>query len=162
MASGDTRPFRPYVLSIADGGSTYALSGLPVVWGSDTIKVALLTVAPDWSSTTTDLHWDDVSGNEVSSAGTYPTGGVVIANITVTWDTDVVKIDGDDAVIAKDAANGFSNAIAAVTYKDTGTPATSPLLLYHDLGAATGNTVADYVFQWGATGIWRMPIVDGL
>ena len=162
MASGDSKPFRSYIRSLADGTGGVALGGLPVIWQTDTIKAAFLSVAPDFDEATTDIHWDDVSANEVLNTGTYPAGGETIGSIVVSWDGVVVKIDGVDVTVAKDSGGGFANAIWVVVYKDTGVPSTSPLLIAVDLGGTIGNITADYVLQWGATGIWRLPITDGV
>ncbi len=162
MAAGDNRPFRGYAISLMDNGTLHGLAGLPIDWGADTINCALLTAQPDYDTVTTDLHWLDVVFNEVSAVGTYPTGGLLISPITVNWDNGVVKVDGPDITFLQDATNGFSNATWAVVYKVGGTTATSPLLLAIDLGAAVSNVTADYVLQWGATGIIRLPITDGV
>lgn len=162
MAAGDNLPFRGYAVSLFDNGALHVLSGLPVVWQTDTIKCALITTLPDYDTNTTDLHWDDVSADEVSSIGTYPAGGELISPITVAWDNVTVKIDGPDITYAQDASNGFTDALWAIVYKVGGSAATSPLLLAVDLGGAVGNTTADYVLQWGATGILRLPITDGV
>ena len=162
MAAGDNRPFRGYAVSLMDSGTLHGLAGLPVDWAADTINCALLTVLPDYDETTVDLHWADVLANEVSSVGTYPAGGKLISPITVNWDNGIVKVDGPDVTFLQDATNGFTNAIWAVVYKVGGSNATSPLLLAIDLGGAIGNTTADYVLQWGATGLLRLPITDGV
>jgi hypothetical protein len=99
--------------------------------GGDTVKVMLLT-----ASHTTDIDAqefiDDVSANEISVTG-YTAGGAALASKTATQDnTD------DEAQF--DAANpewtitGSVSFRYAVFYKDTGTPATSPIIAIFDMG----------------------------
>lgn len=98
---------------------------------SNTIKVALLadtyTPAQD-----TDEFWSDVSAHEVSGTG-YSAGGATLANKTVTVNAGANKVvlDADDVTWTSVTVT----ARYAVVYKDTGTPSTSPLLMWIDFGA---------------------------
>lgn len=114
---------------------------------TDTIKVALVTgYTPD-----VDLHlnWDDVSASEESGTG-YTAGGETLANKTVTQDDtdDEGVFDADDVTWTGLDVGTPSHAII---YKDTGTPSTSTLIAYVELGVAS--TGQDYTIQWGAEGI---------
>jgi len=114
---------------------------------TDTIKVALVT-----SSYTPDIdaHEDfaDIT-NEVSGTG-YTAGG---ETLTVT-----VSVDNTDNEGVFDADNvTWSNsditARGAVIYKDTGTPATSPLVCYIDFTEDKTSTDGDFTITWAAEGI---------
>ena len=115
---------------------------------TDTIRVALVTVGytPDQ-----DAHefFDDVD-NEVVGAG-YTADGAALAGKTVTQDnTDNEGVfDADDIewVVATITAR------AAVIYKDTGNPATAPLIRYVDFGEDKSTTGTTFKITWPAEGI---------
>jgi hypothetical protein len=112
----------------------------------DTIKVALVTSSytPDQ-----DAHsfFSSVT-NEVSAAG-YTAGGFTLTTKTVTKDNtgNRAVLDSDPAVWS---AASFT-ARGAVVYKDTGTAATSPLMLYKDFGSDKTVTAGTFTLNWHAT-----------
>lgn len=120
----------------------------PINLKTDTIKVALVTASyvPD-----IDGHsfFSDIT-NEVSGTG-YTAGGKALANVSATKDNtnDRAYIDADDTTWP---ASTITAARYAILYKDTGSPATSPLIGYIDLGA-NKSTVADtFYIQWAVPG----------
>lgn len=116
---------------------------------NNTIKVMLLT-----SSHTTNIDTqefiDDVSANEVSGAG-YSAGGATLGSKTVTAD----NTDDEGVFDAADTAWSTATITAryAVVYKDTGTPATSPILCIIDFGADKVSTGGTFQITWAAEGI---------
>lgn len=100
---------------------------------NDTLKVALLDNGhtPD-----IDNHefFDDVSGDELTTAGGYTAGGATVSGKSVTKNTSTDKgiFDCADPTWTADGT-GFT-ARYAVLYKDTGDPSTSPLIAYWDFG----------------------------
>jgi hypothetical protein len=115
---------------------------------SDTIRVALVTNAytPD-----IDAHefFDDLT-NEVVGAG-YVADGEEITTKTVTQDdaNDQGVFDGDDVAWAASTIT----ARAGVIYKDTGNPATAPLIRYVDFGGDKTTTGTTFTITWNVTGI---------
>jgi hypothetical protein len=105
---------------------------------ADTIKVALLknTHTPDIAG---DQFWSDVSADEVATGAGYTAGGAALT-------TKAVGIDGTGGFAYFTAANTswpsftHSGIRYAVIYKDTGTPATSPLMTLVDFGGDEGIT----------------------
>ena len=132
------------------GQNDHVAGGYPVDLDTDTIKVALITsaVAPNLDTHT---HWSDLSANEVSGTG-YTAGGETLAGKTVTRSAAVTTFDCADITWAQNGA-GFSNARHAIFYKDTGTPATSPLIATSDFGADKGNVTNQLVLQIDAAGL---------
>jgi len=115
----------------------------------DTIKVALLTSAHS-TDIDTQEYWSDVSANEVSGTG-YVAGGQELMNRAVTKDdvNDQGVFDADDSAWA---ASTITARYAAI-YKDTGTPATSPLILVIDFGSEQSSTANTFSIQWSVNGI---------
>lgn len=114
---------------------------------ADTIKCALVTgYTPN-----IDTHdfFDDVSGTEESGTG-YTAGGATLASKTVTLDTtdDEGVFDADDVVFTGLDVGTPSHAIL---YKDTGTPATSLLISYIELGVASNGS--NYTIAFNAEGV---------
>lgn len=119
---------------------------------TDTLKVVLVTATytPD-----IDTHeFYSAITNEIVGDG-YTAGGAVLANKTITTDLDNDRaiFDADDVTWD---ASVITNARAAVIYKDTGTPATSPLLCYCDFGENKSSSGGDFTIAWAATGILRL------
>lgn len=118
-----------------------------------TLKCALVTSAytPDQN-----LHdfWDDVSANEVSGTG-YTAGGNACTGITVSLSgAGLVTFDCNNPATWTQDAAGFSNAVRAVLYWDTGTPGTSRLLAYSDAFTAGGNVAGDFSIEMDAAGVF--------
>lgn len=115
---------------------------------SDTIRVALVTdsYTPDQD---THEYFDDVT-NEVVGTG-YTADGAALANKAVTQDNtnNVGKFDADDT----EWTTATVTARAAVIYKDTGDPATAPLIRYEDFGEDKSTTGTTFKITWNASGI---------
>lgn len=115
---------------------------------SQTIKLALVTSGyiPDKDS---HLNFDDVT-NEVSGTG-YTAGGKALANRVVTQDdiNDRAEFDADDVIWTVSTIT----ARAAVLYRDTGTPSTSPLIAYIDFGQDYSTLGEDFTIEWDTEGI---------
>lgn len=155
MAAGDITFYDLYKQSIVDGAGS-GLSSTPVDWDTDTIKVAVMTNAfvPDTDEVTTQLHWSNVSAQQVGTATGY-TGPITLAGVTVSTTGGTVTVDFSDVTIPADAG-GFTNGRWLVFYKDSGVAATSPLLAIGDLGADKGNTTGSLTFNWNATGLFTL------
>lgn len=119
---------------------------------SDTIKVMLLTSSHTQDQDTYDFI-DDVSANQVSGTG-YTAGGVALANKAVTAD----NTDNEGVFDADDASWAASTITAryAAIYKDTGTPATSPIIAILDFGSNQTSTAGTFTITWGAEGILNL------
>lgn len=128
-------------------------NGNGVDYDTDTIKIALLT-SSFTPAADTQVFFSEVNTNEVSGTN-YTAGGAAIANMSVSKSTTTVTITGDN-VSWSQSGTGFSNARYAVVYKDTGTPATSPLISYADFGANVGNTTGDLEVRIAGTGLIRV------
>lgn len=115
---------------------------------TDTIKVALVTstYSPD-----IDAHdaFDDIT-NEVTGTG-YTAGGNTITNAAVTQDNtnDRGVFDGDNVSWPSSSIT----ARGAVMYKDSGTAATSYLIMYLDFGTDQTSNSGTFEIQWDAVGI---------
>jgi len=157
MAAGDITFYNKFMQATIDGDANTALSSMPVDFDADTINVGILTSThtPDTGDATVQEHWDDVSTNEVATGSTYSAGGPTLANDDVTLSSGTVTYDADDLAVLQDAT-GFTNGRYAILYKDSGTPATSPLIASLDLGADQDITGGDLVFAWNTNGIFTL------
>ena len=116
---------------------------------NDTIKCAL-TTSTYTPNQDTHEHFSDVT-NEVAAGGGYTSGGETLGTKTATYTggTNVFDIDAADVVWS----NSTITARYAVIYKDTGTPATSPLLCYVDFASDQSSSSADFTLQFDSAGI---------
>lgn len=102
----------------------------PVDFDTDNISISLHTsgYSPD-----PEYHpfysyiWEEVVGTG------YSTGGLQLQNVTCTRNLTTTTVDADDLTFSQNPA-GFTNARYAVMRKDTGDPATSPLIGVFNLG----------------------------
>lgn len=136
--------------------------GLNVVdFVSDTIKVMILTSAynPDVIN---NKFISQVSANQVSGTG-YTPGGPTLTSKTVTILGSVAAFNAANVLIGQNAS-GFTNGFYIVIYKDTGSPSTSPVIAYYNLGTDTGNVVGDFDINWSAGGIvvWANSVSGGV
>lgn len=156
MAAGDITFYNNYKLGQFDGDAGGVLSNMPVVFGTDTIKIMVLddTFTPDLLNSTTQEHLDNVSADEIATATGY-TGPITLASETITETAGVVKYDALDVTIPEDGS-GFTDARYVVFYKDSGAEATSPLICIGDLGANQSNVAGDLKFVWGAGGVFDL------
>ena len=114
---------------IYDQGMKHICSG-EIDWENDTIMLAVLddTYTPDRGA---DEFWDDVSSHK-AEADDYPAGGVELDNAAITVDTDnhIVALDCDNETLPGPT---YPTGHYIIIYKDSGDPATSPLISYGDL-----------------------------
>lgn len=125
-----------------------------VLWDDNsttTIKAMLVTgsYVPD-----KDLHEfiDDVT-NESSGTG-YTAGGKEVLNRLIAIDNtlDLAKYDANDITWSSSTVT----ARGVVLYKDTGTPSTSPLIMYIDFGENKSSTDGDFSIFWHENGIFTI------
>lgn len=118
---------------------------------TDTIRLSLHT-----SSYTPDMDahdfFDDIT-NEVVGTG-YTAGGYALTNKTLTVDTanDRVVFDADDVV----SLNTTVTYRYGVLRKDTGTPATSPVIALIDFITNKVYSAETLLIQWNASGIFYL------
>lgn len=108
----------------------------------DTIAIALLTAGytPDIIN---HKLFSDVNANEVVGTG-YTAGGQALGSVTVTED-DVNNRSLLDAANPSWPSSTLSNVRYAAVYKNTGNPATSPLIGYIDFGTAQATSNATFI-----------------
>jgi hypothetical protein len=129
------------------------LNGNGVDLDTDTIKAMIVTSAYT-PSKASHVFRSSVT-NEVTGTG-YTAGGIALGTKTVALASGVVKFDADDITILQNAA-GFANGRTVVLYKDTGNPATDPLIAYGDMVSDKGNVSGDLTLIMDAAGIITAP-----
>lgn len=123
-------------------------NGTAVVdFDTDTIKVMIVTSAYTYNAAHDFV--DDVSANQVSGSN-YTAGGTQVAGVTFALDGDNTEFIHNDITWAQHAS-GFSNGRVFIWYKDTGNPATSPLIMRMTEGSDFGNVSGDLVLDGSAT-----------
>jgi hypothetical protein len=147
MAVGDVTLYSKLLQAEADQTT---LSSMPLDYDTDTLKMMILDVnhTPDNSDTTSQEHLDDVDADEVSTTAGY-TGPITLTTVTVTTLADVISINLDNVQVTADGS-GFTDGRYAVVYKDSGSPATSPLICTIDLGSSVSIAINDLQFNWGS------------
>ena len=125
------------------------LEGPFVDFDNDTIKVMLVTSGYTFSS----AHQFRSSATAFETSGTnYVAGGQIITNVVATTVGDVVVVNGDDSAWAGASSAAFSFR-GAIIYKDTGNPATDPVISFHDFGSDQTNSALNVILQWSISPI---------
>lgn len=127
-------------------------SGLALDLLNDDIRVALLTQAYG-VDLAVDEFFDDISTNESVFTG-YTAGGELLVNKSLTLNGKILTFDADDVVWA---VTGTASAYQAVIYKDTGDPATSPLLFHKPFLKLRTIINKPFTLEWASEGIFAMP-----
>lgn len=146
MAQGDITFYNSAKKKILDNDIDFA---------ADTIKCTLHTsYTPNID---THDNWDDVSGTEYGTGSGYTAGGVTLGSKTVTVDTTNDQADVDAADIAWTGLGPLSPATPshAIIWKDTGTPSTSALICYIELGTTATNG-SNYTIALNAGGLFTL------
>src|SRR5271169_5645285 len=133
MATGDTKLMSAYVTSMANNSPADK-------WGSDQIKVALVTVSTTPSQTDSNPTWgaggaQNYSTNEVAAGGNYSAGGVVLAGTAVANSTTHTNLNATSPVSWAANASNPTTARWAIIYDST--TANKEVLGYIDLGVTT-------------------------
>ncbi|MBX3002324.1 MAG: hypothetical protein KIT29_03600 [Anaerolineales bacterium] len=114
----------------------------------DALRVALVT-AEYVANKDSHQVFADIS-NEVVGTG-YSAGGQLLSGVVLTQDDA-----NDRAVLQANSplwAVGAFTARAALLYKDSGNPATSPLLAYMNFGADHTVSGEDFNLEWSPEGV---------
>lgn len=117
---------------------------------SDTLKVMLVTSSYTPNADTDDFI-TDASGAEVSGTG-YTAGGATLSGVSITQD-DTNNLAYLDAADVSWPTSTITNARYAVIYKDTGVPATSPILAVIDFGSNKTSSADTFLITWSSSGI---------
>ena len=146
MATGDITVYSKLIKAETDQST---LASMPVDYNGDTLKLIILDTGhtPDTSDSSAQEHLDDISSDEVTTTAGY-TGAITLTTVTVTQTSDIVSVGAADIAITADGS-GFTIGRYAVVYKDSGTPATSPLICLVDFGATISIAVNDLQINWG-------------
>ncbi len=121
----------------------------PINFAADTFKLMLLS-ASHTTNIDTQVFISDVSANEVAASGTYAAGGIALTLTSSTDDTnDKGVLDATDVSVT----SATIAARYAVLYKDTGTPASSPIVAIYDLGSTINSTSGTFAITINASGL---------
>lgn len=127
-----------------------AVAAGSINWGTDTIKVAMLSsgYTPDQDAHVT---FADVT-SELGTGNGYTAGGAALGTKSVNLDaaSNVVSLRAAATTWTPGAGQTLTGRYLVV-YKSTGTAGTSPLLGYVDLGADVSATNANWTATWDAT-----------
>jgi hypothetical protein len=130
MAAGDTKLMANYVEAMAN--LTPAVN-----WDTSEIRVALVNSSTTPSNGDSDARFgaggaQNYSTNELAQAGTYSTGGIVLAGCTTAQSTTTVVLSATSPISWAANASNPTNARWAIIYDNT--VATKDVIGYIDLG----------------------------
>jgi hypothetical protein len=90
-------------------------------------------------------------GSEVVAGGNYTSGGQILSGKTLSYTagTNVIKFAASNVTWSTSTITAYY----AVIYKNSGNPATSPLLGYVSFGQNYSSSAGDFTITWDAGGI---------
>lgn len=125
-------------------------NGNAIDFDTDTIKVMIVTNSYTYNAAHDFIN--DANANEVSGTG-YTAGGQAISGVTVALDGATVEFIHNDLTWTQNAG-GFTNGRWYIWYKDTGSAATSPIIMRMQETADFGNVAGDLILDGSAaTGV---------
>lgn len=138
------------------GNVPKALATKEVSWTADTIRVMAFSSSASYTQDTTD-YLNDVRAAEVTGTN-WAANGIALASKTSAYDgpSNTHTLDAADI---SNATTTLANVryFAVVDYQ-TATDATSPILLWIDLGVDTSWAAQTVDIVWPAAGILRMTV----
>ena len=122
---------------------------------ADTIKLSLLDSGYDSQNWSSHTYFSAVSSHEIAASGNYVAGGMTLAGKSAVADATNQEgvFDAADITINNLTAN---NVQYLLLYKDTGDPATAPLIGYLDLESPVSYVGKNLKVAWNALGIIRV------
>lgn len=139
MAEGDITFFKNAKKKILDNELDWA--------GATTVKLMLMQT---YTLDHTDEFISDVTTGGTQESGTgYTAGGSAIGTRSTSLNGNNVDIIGGNVTFS---GLDVGTPAAAVGYVDTGTPATSPVIFYLELGTTASNG-GDYTVDWSGSGV---------
>lgn len=168
MAWSASAIFREWPKSVMGQGQTAAV--LPAGYaglGADTVKAALYDndITPDKDAALTSTGFNTgqwaISGNEVTDATNWVSGGRTLASKTFTTpSTGVFMFDAAD--LAGGGTVTLTNAYGCLVYDDTITAGTGGVadqgVCYNYFGGAQSVTAGTFTIVWHANGILRITV----
>lgn len=141
MARGDVLTFQEF---------SYQLGLEQHNFSTDVLKLGIVdaTITPVIGQATP--TWTDFSANEVSTAGGYPAGGIIIANPTWTQVGNVSTLNGDDIAIVQNIA-GFTDAFWGIIYNFTN--ATEMAISFLEFTGPVSEAAGPIAINWDALGL---------
>jgi hypothetical protein len=130
MAAGAVKLIAKYIHNMA-------LTGLPDLWASDTIKMGIITNAVTPSLSDSDPRWGAGGGQnystaEVTPGGNYSAGGITVAGNAVAFSAPNVNLQCTSPISLAANASNPTGAYWGIFYSST--DAGKRVLGYVDLG----------------------------
>ena len=159
MAWSASAIFRAFVTDALENTAAFDLGGTP-----DTFKVALYDndITPDKDATAANSAYNVdqwvTTGNEVSEAGQWATGGVALTSPDITNPSGgVVMFDASDT--ASGSAADLANVYGCLVYDDTlATPVADQGVCFNYFGGANSVVNGTFTVVWHANGIFRITV----
>lgn len=156
MAWSASKIFSQFLLAALDRTTAHDLD-------TDVPKVALYDndITPDNTVSLATSAYNTgqwvITGNEVSEAGQWAAGGVVLASHDVTTATTTVTYDAADT--ASGSAADLANVYGCLVYNDTiVTPTADPGICYNYFGGANSVVNGTFTVVWNASGIMSFSV----
>lgn len=115
----------------------------------DTATIKVMIVTNSYTPATADAFITAASSNQVTGTN-YTAGGTAISGVTLALDGTNAEFVHNDITWLQ-SVGGFINGRYFIWYHDTGTPATSRLIMHMADTADFGNVTGDLILDGSAT-----------
>lgn len=154
MATGDLTIFNEFVEDIGEEIHNFE--------STDTLKLAIITTGVTPAADTATPQWgagssQDYDGNEVSTAGGYPAGGITLQTLTYTRSTITATLDADNISLSQNGS-GFTNGAWGILYNDSATNKNCIAFVELSAGGTLSEQAGPININWNASGILTVAV----
>jgi hypothetical protein len=153
MATGDVTVFYEFGNAVAEKRINLETDTIKLALIDDTVTPTAAAASPQWGAGSD----EDYDGNEVSTAGGYPAGGLTISGPETTRSGAVTTFDDDDSNVslAQDGS-GFTDAYWGIIYSDTAT--NKDCIAFIELGGPVSEQAGPIAINFNASGILTVTV----
>ena len=147
MARGDLTVFEEFSKDLGNERHNF---------GTDTLKMGLITNAITPTANDATPTWGDYSSAQVSTAGGYTNGGITLASVTYTEAGGVATLDAANVSLSQNAS-GFTNAYWAIIYNYADLSGLNAIC-FIDLGGPVSEAAGPISVTFNAAGILTVTV----
>jgi len=153
MARGDWQLFNKFLEWLSEGVFNLETDTIKLGIIDNVVTPAQDTATPTWDGTSS----QEYDGNEVSTAGGYPAGGLTLSGPETNLASNVLTFDDDDSnlTLSQDGS-GFTDGYWGIMYSDTATNKNA--IGYVDLGGPVSEQDGAINLNFNASGIFTVTL----
>jgi hypothetical protein len=148
MARGDLTVFNEFTVSLGEKLIDLELDTIKLGLIDNTVTPLVDTATPTWDASSS----QEFDGNEVSTAGGYPAGGLTVSGPELIRSGAVATFDDDDSDLSlAQNGSGFTDAYWGILYSDSATAKNA--IAFIEMGGPVSEQAGPININFNASGI---------